>query len=292
MSADLDTVVPYNTTYMPTVKRNLMAAGSTIEWTEATWNPSTGCTKVSPGCQNCYAERLAARLRAMGQQKYRRGFEYVEHQSAADLPLGWRKPKRIFVNSMSDMFHENASFEFIGRCFATMLRAGWHDYQILTKRPSTMAAFSRLFESYFGAKIPNFIWMGTSVENRDYVHRIGELRDVECSTRFVSFEPLIGPVEAVDLGGINWAIIGGESGKNFRPVKKQWIKEIIGQCREQKVPVFFKQWGGPTPKAGGRTIDGRQYGQYPKFERRGIGAIRFDEAEFARACSEFSRQTR
>ena len=261
-----------------------MAIGSAIEWTEATWNPSTGCTKVSPGCQNCYAERLAARLRAMGQSKYRLGFRYSEHPSAVDAPLRWRKPRRIFVNSMSDMFHEDASFEFVGRCFATMLRADWHDYQILTKRPARMAEFSELFARHTGAGIPGFIWMGTSVESREYVHRMDQLRAVRCGTRFVSFEPLLGPVGKVSLDGISWAIIGGESGKNFRPVKGEWIREIIRQCVEQKVPVFFKQWGGARPKSGGRTIDGRQYGQYPRPARRDAGKIHFNEQEFAGAC--------
>ena len=245
-----------------------LAVGSAIEWTEATWNPATGCDKVSPGCKNCYAEALAGRLRAMGQKKYRLGFRYAEHPSDVGLPLTWRRPRKIFVNSMSDLFHEGSEFEFTGKCFATMIRADWHDYQVLTKRPRRMAEFSVMFEEYFGHRIPNFIWMGTSVENRDFASRISDLRRVRCRTRFVSFEPLIGSVGRISLRNVDWAIIGGESGRNFRPVRKEWIEEIIDQCIEQRVPVFFKQWGGFRPKSGGRTIRGREYGEYPELRRR------------------------
>ena len=262
-----------------------MALGSGIEWTEATWNPSTGCTKVSPGCKNCYAENLAKRLKAMGQKKYRRGFEYVEHHSDVDLPLSWKKSKKIFVNSMSDLFHEKSTFEFTGKCFATMIQADWHDYQILTKRPERMAKFSELFFQYFGHKIPNFIWMGTSIENKDFKSRISHLRKVKCHTSFISFEPLLGPVGKINLRGIDWAIIGGESGHNFRRVEEDWILEIIEQCHEQNVPVFFKQWGGHRPKAGGRTIRGRKYSEYPTFNRKNkLRNIHFDEMSFAELC--------
>ena len=262
-----------------------MAVGSEIEWTEATWNPTSGCTKISPGCKNCYAETLTKRLKAMGQRKYKRGFRYVEHLRDVDLPLTWKKPRKIFVNSMSDLFHEDSAFEFTGRCFATMIRADRHDYQILTKRPGRMAEFSRIFFDYFGHKIPNFMWMGTSIENRQYAPRIGELRKVKCHTRFISFEPLIGPIGEINLRGIDWVIIGGESGHHFREVKKEWVEEIIDQCKEQKVSVFFKQWGGFRPKSGGRTINRKKYSEYPSIEKRNsLKNVNFDKVAFAEMC--------
>ncbi len=241
-----------------------MALGSAIEWTEATWNPTTGCTKISSGCKNCYAATLSKRLKSMGLQKYKNEFEYTEHNADIELPLGWKKPKKIFVNSMSDLFHEESTMEFVGKCFSTMVKANWHTYQVLTKRPNKMAEFSKLFYSYFGFEIPNHVWMGTTVENGDNVWRIDELRKVRCNVRFISFEPLIGSVGTVDLSGIDWAIIGGESGYGYRQVEKEWITEIIDQCKKQKVSVFFKQWGGIRPKSGGRKIDGKIYDEYPK----------------------------
>jgi len=245
-----------------------MAIGSAIEWTEATWNPTTGCTKISPGCKNCYAEKLSRRLKAMGLDKYKKGFEYSEHLLDISLPLKWKKPKKIFVNSMSDLFHERSTMEFVAECFHTMIQADWHTYQVLTKRPKKMAEFSKLFVNYFGHKIPRHIWMGVSVENSDYKWRINELRKVKCHARFISFEPLIDSVGKIDLRGIDWAIIGGESGVGFRAVEKSWIKEIIHQCKKQNVAVFFKQWGGIRPKSGGRKIDGRTYDEYPIIESR------------------------
>lgn len=241
-----------------------MAAGSSIEWTESTWNPTTGCSKVSSGCANCYAETLAKRLHAMGMPKYGNGFTYTEHESAVNIPLTWKKPRRIFVNSMSDLFHETATHQFIARCFEVMLRADWHTYQILTKRPRRMADYSRRFEGHHGRVIPGHIWLGTSIENADSLFRMDELRTARCKTRFISFEPLLGPIGPMILDGIHWVIIGGESGTGYRPVKKEWILDIISQCQRQDVPVFFKQWGGPRPKSGGRRIDGRVYSRYPK----------------------------
>ena len=241
-----------------------MAIDSNIEWTESTWNPTTGCTKISPGCKNCYADRLSKRLKAMGNKKYARGFKYVEHASDLTLPLTWKKPKKIFVNSMSDLFHEDATMEFIRKCFSTMVKANWHTYQVLTKRPEKMAKFSKLFIKYFGYKIPANIWMGTSIENADYKWRANELRKVSCQTRFLSIEPLIGSLGKINLKNIDWVIIGGESGPRFRPVKKEWIMEIINQCEQQNVAVFFKQWGGIRAKTGGRMIDGKTYDDYPK----------------------------
>lgn len=262
-----------------------MAVGSEIEWTEATWNPTTGCTKISPGCKNCYAETLTKRLKAMGQQKYKKGFQYIEHPSDVELPLTWKKPRKIFVNSMSDLFHERSTFEFTGKCFSTMIQADQHDYQILTKRPKRMAEFSELFFKYFGHKIPNFMWMGVSIENKNFVERINDLRKVRCHTRFISFEPLIGSVGKVNLKGIDWAIIGGESGHHYRPVEKEWILEIIEQCKKQNVAVFFKQWGGFRPKSGGRTINRRKFSEYPQINKRNsLKNIHFDEIAFAELC--------
>lgn len=241
-----------------------MANGSSIEWTESTWNPSTGCTKISQGCKNCYAARLSKRLKLMGLKKYKNNFRFTQHKNEIELPLQWKKPRKIFVNSMSDMFHEQAEMEFIGKCFFTMIKADRHIYQVLTKRPEKMLEFSKLFYKYFGFPIPNHIWMGVSVENNDTVWRIKELKKVKCTIRFVSFEPLLEHLNKINLSGIDWAIIGGESGPRYRQIQKEWIQDLIKQCKEQKVKVFFKQWGGIRPKAGGRTINGRTYNDYPK----------------------------
>ena len=258
-----------------------MATSSSIEWTEATWNPTTGCSKVSTGCRNCYAERLSNRLRAMGLAKYRNNFAYTEHENEIDIPLRWKKPRRIFVNSMSDLFHENADYAFVGRCFHTMLRAHWHTYQVLTKRPDRMAEFSRMFEAHYGHAVPAHVWMGTSVEDSGAAHRIDELRGVRCAVRFVSFEPLLGHIRRVSLRGIHWAIIGGESGPRYRRADPEWVDSLVSQCRDGGVPVFFKQWGGRTPKAGGRDIHGGTLDGYPSAPRRALLAeqrLRDDEA--------------
>lgn len=240
-----------------------MADGSAIEWTEATWNPTTGCTGVSPGCKNCYAAALSRRLEAMGLEKYRNGFRFAQHEEELDRPLRWKKPRRIFVDSMSDLYHRSAETEFILRCFDVMVRADWHTYQILTKRPRRMAEFSRLFERTYGFAVPPHIWMGTSVENGGTAGRIDELRKARCHVRFVSFEPLLGMVDSPDLSGIDWAIIGGESGPRHRPVRAEWVEHLVGQCRRQGVSVFFKQWGGARPKSGGRLLNGAEYSEYP-----------------------------
>ena len=199
----------------------------------------------------------------MGQPKYQNEFEYTEHTNDITLPLTWKKPRKVFVNSMSDMFHPNATLVFTAKCFDVMIKANWHTYQILTKRPDKMIEFSELFVKYFGYEIPSHIWMGVSVENADYNWRIDELRKVKCHTRFISFEPLIGPIGKVNLERIDWAIIGGESGANFRPVKQEWIVETLNECKAQKVPVFFKQWGGIRPKSGGHELAGKTYREYP-----------------------------
>ena len=240
-----------------------MTGRSSIEWTEATWNPTTGCTRISPGCRNCYAAAMSKRLRAMGIKKYENEFEFAQHDGELDLPLRWKRPRLVFVNSMSDLFHEDAEDGFILRCFETMERADWHTYQVLTKRPERMAKFSRELEASRGAPVPRHVWMGTSVEDSGTARRIDDLRRVRCHVRFVSFEPLLEEIRGVDLSGIHWAIIGGESGPGRRPIKKAWVKALIRECRAHKVRVFFKQWGGPRPKDGGREVDGRVYDEYP-----------------------------
>ena len=263
-----------------------MANGSSIEWTEATWNPTTGCTKISQGCKNCYAATLSKRLKAMGIKKYQNNFKFTQHEHEIQLPLQWKKPKKIFVNSMSDLFHEDAKVEFIANCFDTMIKADWHIYQILTKRPKKMATFSKLFKSYFGFHIPNHIWMGTSIEDNDTAWRVQELRKVKCHVRFISFEPLLEEIDRINLSDIDWAIIGGESGHHYRAVEKKWVQSLIKQCEQQKVKVFFKQWGGFRPKSGGRTINGRMYSQYPKLNpmtnqtRQKLHKLQVENAKF------------
>ncbi len=266
--------------------KKLMATNSSIEWTEATWNPTTGCTKISPGCKNCYAEKLSKRLNAMGVRKYRNNFKFTEQPQDLELPLTWKKSKRIFVNSMSDLFHEDSRFEFIGSCFNVMLQAQHHVFQVLTKRPETMQEFSKLFEEFYGDIIPPHIWMGTSVENEDYKWRIDVLRKVKCHTRFLSIEPLLGSVGELNLRNIDWVIIGGESGYGYRPVQKKWIVDIIRQCKKQKVAVFFKQWGGIRPKTGGRILNGKTYDGYPKIQNieNILDEVVYDEKEFAKFC--------
>ena len=263
-----------------------MANHSGIEWTEATWNPTTGCTKISQGCKNCYAATLSKRLKAMGIKKYKNEFIFTQHENEIALPLRWKKPRKIFVNSMSDLFHEKAEMEFIARCFDTMVKADWHIYQVLTKRPEKMVEFSKLFESYFDFQIPNHIWMGTSVEDNDTTWRISKLREVKCHVRFISFEPLLEEICKVDLSKIDWAIIGGESGHHYRSIEKKWIQSLIKQCTQQNVKVFFKQWGGFRPKSGGRTINGRTYSQYPKLNpmtnqtRQKLHKLQAENAQF------------
>ena len=239
-----------------------MGDRAAIEWTDATWNPTTGCTKVSPGCKNCYAELLARRLKRMGNPKYKNGFKFTVHPDALDLPLNWTEPRKIFVNSMSDLFHESMPEYYLDMCFMVMKKADWHIYQILTKRPERMLAYSRKL-----GQVPSHIWLGTSVEMGLYKRRIDVLRKVPARIRFISFEPLIGPVGSVDLSGISWAIVGGESGPNHRPIKPEWVREIRNQCKRQGVAFFFKQWGGVTHNAGGRLLDSREWNEYPEIPK-------------------------
>jgi protein gp37 len=235
-----------------------MGANSHIEWTEATWNPVTGCTKVSAGCKNCYAERLAARLHAMGNQRYRNGFDLTLHDDVVDLPKSWRIPRMIFVNSMSDLFHRDVPLEFIQRVFATMSQCSHHTFQILTKRSDRLRKIASKLEW------PWNVWMGVSVENDGVLFRIDDLRAVPAAVRFLSCEPLIGPLSGIDLTGIHWVIVGGESGPHARTMNIQWVREIFRECRKQKVPFFFKQWGGVRKDLTGRLLGGRTYDEMPE----------------------------
>src|SRR5207247_3370894 len=234
-----------------------MGAGSAIEWTDATWNPVTGCTKISPGCKNCYAERLALRLQAMGNPRYRSGFDLTLHEDQLDLPLRWRQPRRIFVNSMSDLFHDDVPEIFIARAFEVMAHAHWHVFQVLTKRAERLRALARRL-----TWAPN-VWQGVSVESERYVDRIDALRAVPAAIRFLSIEPLLGPLPSLHLAGIDWVIVGGERGPGHRPPQPDWIRDIRDQCVGAGVAFFFKQWGGRTPKAGGRMLDGRVWDTMP-----------------------------
>jgi protein gp37 len=239
-----------------------MAIGSPIEWTESTWNPITGCTKVSPGCKHCYAERMAERLQAMGQSNYANGFRMTLHEHALELPLRWKRPQRIFVNSMSDLFHKDVPAEFIVRVFEVMNRANWHEYQILTKRSERLAELDGLLPW------KPHIWMGVSVENLDYAFRIDDLRRTQSHTKFLSLEPLLGPVPALDLRGIDWVIVGGESGPGARRMEQAWVLDIRDQCQRAGVSFFFKQWGGVNKKRAGRELDGKTYDDMPAKKRR------------------------
>lgn len=238
---------------------------SAIEWTDQTWNPATGCSEISPGCKNCYAKKMSKRLMLMGQKKYKNNFEYTEHPDDLNKPFTWKKPKMIFVNSMSDLFHENATDEFISSVFDTMFMANHHTYQVLTKRPKRMMDFVTKYLSVDGAKntIPKHIWLGTSVESKDYDFRIDILRAINCQVKFVSFEPLIGSVNPF-LKGIDWAIVGGESGSNSRPIFYDWIKTIQKSCAKYDTAFFFKQWGGANKKKAGALLDGKKYQEFPK----------------------------
>ena len=234
-------------------------ASSKIEWTESTWNPVTGCTKISSGCANCYAERMAKRLQCMGQANYAAGFNVVMHRQLLDMPLRWKKPQMIFVNSMSDLFHEKIPVSFIKEIFETMSKAYWHTFQVLTKRSERLAELAPKLDW------PENVWIGVSVEDEAYKYRIDDLRKVPSAVRFLSLEPLLGLVSGLDLTGIHWVIVGGESGPGARPMAKTWVRDIRKQCRKGNVPFFFKQWGGVNKKKTGRLLDGRVYNGMPYF---------------------------
>jgi protein gp37 len=235
-----------------------MGAKSTIEWTEATWNPVTGCTKISPGCDHCYAERLALRLQAMGQPNYSNGFELTVQERMLELPLKWKTPQIIFVNSMSDLFHKDVPTEYIHRVFDVMKRARQHRFQVLTKRSQRL---QRLSPDLSWA--PN-IWMGVSVENSDYKFRIDHLRETAAHVKFLSLEPLLGPLVALNLKDIDWAIVGGESGPGARVMRQEWVLDIRNQCQVAGVPFFFKQWGGTNKKKAGRVLENRTWDEMPR----------------------------
>jgi protein gp37 len=232
-----------------------------MEWTGSTWNPVNGCDKISPGCKHCYAEVMARRLRAMGQPNYRQGFKLALHPAMLERPLAWRKPQVIFVNSMSDFFHEDVPLPFIQRVFDVMRRADWHTFQVLTKRAD------RLERVAAELPWPANVWMGVSVEREDYTFRIDHLRRTPAVVKFLSLEPLLGPLRGLDLAKIDWVIVGGESGPRARPMDPSWASDIRDQCRRARVPFFFKQWGGRNKKAAGRQLDGRTWDGWPKADR-------------------------
>jgi len=231
-------------------------ARSDIEWTESTWNPVTGCNKISPGCKHCYAERMALRLQAMGQPNYVAGFELSLHEHMLERPLQWKKPQVIFVNSMSDLFHDDVPLSFIEKVFHVMRQANWHQFQVLTKRSERLMNLSPRSDN---------VWMGVSVENADYTFRIDHLRNTGATTKFLSLEPLLGPLPDLDLSSIDWVIVGGESGPGARPMQQKWVTEIRDQCLVANVPFFFKQWGGVHKKKNGRSLEGRTWNQMPAF---------------------------
>jgi protein gp37 len=235
-----------------------MADKSKIEWTEATWNPCTGCTKISSGCVNCYAERLSLRLKNMGQSKYKNGFKLTIHKNTLKIPLEWTESKKIFVNSMSDLFHKDVPEKFIYAVFDIMNKASWHQFQVLTKRPE------RALELNKNLKWTPNIWLGTTVEHNAYVKRIDLLRKTSAHIKFLSLEPLLGPINNLNLNRINWVIVGGESGPKSRPMDKKWVINIRDQCQQQGVPFFFKHWGGFNKKAAGRSLQGRTYEELPE----------------------------
>ncbi|MEV0972465.1 DUF5131 family protein [Microtetraspora glauca] len=244
-----------------------MARRTTIEWTEATWNPTTGCDRISSGCDNCYALTLAKRLKAMGAQKYQRdgdprtsgpGFGVTLHSDALAQPYGWRTPRVVFVNSMSDLFHARVPIDFVRRVFTVISETPQHTYQVLTKRSSRLRKIASQLEW------PANLWMGVSVESSEFLRRIDDLRAAPAHVRFLSCEPLLGPLPDMDLTGIDWVIAGGESGPGHRPLDPDWVTDIRDQCVQAGVPFFFKQWGGRTPKHGGRELDGRLWDEMPR----------------------------
>lgn len=285
-----------------------MSTATKIEWTEATWNPATGCDRISPGCDHCYALRLAGRLKAMGQPKYQRdgdprtsgpGFGVTVHEDVLLEPLGWRKPRKVFVNSMSDIGHARVPAWFVARVFAVMALSPRHSFQVLTKRPGRLASMlgreefrsgllrpaieallagrpaledrcGDLEHGPFAWPVPN-VWIGTSIETDEYCWRAEELRRVPAATRFLSLEPLLGPLPSLELTGIDWVIVGGESGPDFRPLDLDWVRGIRDRCAGLGVPLFFKQVGGLRPKAGGRLLDGRTWDEFPV--TAGAGAV-------------------
>ncbi len=241
-----------------------MADNSAIEWTEATWNPVTGCDRISPGCAHCYARTFAERWRGVADHPYEQGFDLRLWPQRLDQPLRWTRPRQIFVNSMSDLFHEDVPDEFVAEVFATMVEADWHVFQILTKRPE------RLVELANELPWPPHVWMGVSIENRRFVHRADLLRDIPAAIRFISAEPLLGPLEGLDLTDIHWLIAGGESGPGHRPIHEEWVLDLRDRCEDQDVAFFFKQWGGARPKSRGRLLEGREWNAMPQASKQAV----------------------
>jgi protein gp37 len=241
-----------------------MADNSAIEWTEATWNPVTGCDRISPGCAHCYARTFAERWRGVPGHAYEQGFDLRLWPERIDQPLRWKRPRQIFVNSMSDLFHPEVPDEFITEVFATMVEADWHVFQILTKRPE------RLLELADELPWARHIWMGVSIENRRFVHRADLLREVPAAIRFISAEPLLGPLEGLDLTDIHWLIAGGESGAGHRPIREEWVLDLRDRCAEEDVAFFFKQWGGFRPKSNGRLLEGREWNAMPRASEQAV----------------------
>ena len=255
-----------------------MSLQSAIEWTDATWNPVTGCTEVSPGCDNCYARTFAERWRGIPGHHFEQGFDLRLWSNRLEYPLKWKKPRRIFVNSMSDLFHKDVPDEFVLEVFEVMVRANWHTFQVLTKRPARLVRLiSKISERV--ARVtnqvnswPQNIWIGVSVETLDYHWRIDYLREVPSSVRFVSAEPLLGSLRDINLADIHWVIVGGESGANHRECDPAWVRELRNLCQDRGVAFFFKQWGGKTSKSGGRLLDGRTWDEYPDLNSNHISS--------------------
>jgi protein gp37 len=244
-----------------------MSGTTEIEWTDATWNPVTGCSKITRGCDFCYAERFSERFRGVPGHPFANGFDLTLKPERLTQPLRWRQPKRIFVNSMSDLFHKDVPRRFIDSVFDTMELADWHTFQVLTKRSSLMTRYLR--NRYGTALAPSHIWLGVSVEDAKNAVRLKHLQAAQAAVKFVSFEPLLGPVGTVDLAGIHWAIVGGESGPRARPMAEEWALEIRDQCVAQNIAFFFKQWGGTRPKSGGRVLGKREWNDYPHVPQTG-----------------------
>jgi protein gp37 len=238
-----------------------MAEKSTIEWTDSTWNPVTGCSQISPGCDFCYAERFSERFRGVAGHPFEKGFDLTLRPERLDQPRSWKKPRLVFVNSMSDLFHKEIPINYIDRVFETMEAANWHVFQILTKRSSLMKRY--INQRYRNSKTPEHIWLGVSVEDQSKRARIAHLQQTAARIRFLSVEPLIGPPGDLNLRGIHWVIAGGESGPHARPMELEWAVSVKDQCMDQKVPFFFKQWGGFRPKSGGRLLQGQEWNGFP-----------------------------
>ena len=244
-----------------------MAGSSSIEWTNMTWNPVTGCTKITRGCDNCYAERFSERWRGIPGHPFENGFDLTLRPERLDQPLKWKRRRMIFVNSMSDLFHKSVPRAFVDQVFDTMEAADWHVFQVLTKRSSIMRDYLKF--RYGSERGPNHIWCGVSVEDAEGAARIKHLQAAPAGVRFLSIEPLIGAVGRIDLKGVDWVIVGGESGPGARPIHLEWVREVRDQCVAQNVAFFFKQWGGLRPKSGGRELDGREWSEFPAVQASG-----------------------